>query len=107
MAEKAKFEGEDRRDRYRLSRETKVLVKVGSQFSHVGTIKNMSRTGMFFEAFGEYQRGMTMELTFPYDPSKPSAGEKPQHAEVVRVQEIEGSMKKGVAVKLLSLFLKP
>lgn len=103
---KSSFEGVDRRERYRLSNETKVLIQAGRQFSQVGTIKNMTRGGMLFEAFGDYQRRMGLELTFPYDPSK-AAGGRPQHAEVVRVQELEGSMKKGVAVKLLSLFLKP
>ena len=28
------------------------------------------------------------------------------HAEVVRVEDIGGSMKKGVAIKLLNIFLK-
>lgn len=107
MADKKKFEGQDRRERYRVMNETKVLVKVGNLFSQVGTIRNMTRTGIFFEAFGEYQPGLTMEVTFPYDPNKPGAGARPQHAEVVRVADIEGSMKKGVAIKLLGLFLKP
>lgn len=100
------FEGEDRRERFRLSHDRKVLVQARGRFSQVGTIQNITRSGLFFEAFGDYERGMTLDLTFPYDPSKFSSG-RPQQAQVVRVVEIEGSLKKGVAVKLLSLFLKP
>jgi len=106
MTDKQKFEGQDRRERYRVTNETKVLVQSGKS-TQVGSIKNMTRTGMYIEIFGDYQRGMTVQVTFPYDPMKAGAGARPQHAEVVRVQEIEGSMKKGVAVKLLTLFLKP
>ncbi len=106
MTDKQKFEGQDRRERYRVTNETKVLVQSGKS-TQVGSIKNMTRTGMYFEIFGEYAPGMTVQVTFPYDATKPGEGARPQHAEVVRVQEIEGSMKKGVAVKLLSLFLKP
>ena len=101
-----KYEGSDRRQRYRVTNEVKILVKVGTQFSQVGSVKNLTRNGIFFEAFGDYHPRMGVEVIFPYDPSKP-AMERPQHAEVVRVQEIEGSMKKGVAIKLLSIFLKP
>ena len=100
-----KFEGPDRRERYRLAKETKILVKGGNR-SEVSTIVNMTRNGIFFLAFGDYQRGMNVEVTFPYNPTQ-SSGERPQHAEVVRVQDMEGSMKKGVAVKLLNMFLKP
>ncbi len=104
-APKPKFEGEDRRQRYRLSKETKILVQAGKR-SELGSIQNMTRTGVFFLAFGDYQPGMNLEVTFPYHPSQPSV-ERPRHAEVVRVQEIEGSLKKGVAIKLLDMFLKP
>ncbi len=102
---KPKFEGEDRRQRYRLTKETKILVEAGKR-SEVGSILNMTKTGLFFLAFGDYQRGMNVQVTFPYNPSQPSV-ERPRHAEVVRVQEIEGSLKKGVAIKLLDMFLKP
>lgn len=102
---KPKFDGSDRRSRYRLSTATKVLVQGNNRFSEVATIVNMTRNGIYFEAFGEYQRGMTVKVTFPYNPVRPSV-ETPQHAEVVRVQEIAGSMKRGVAVKLLNVFLK-
>ena len=106
MPDKPKFGGADRRQRYRVTNEVKILVKVGKMFSQVGSVKNLTRNGIFFEAFGDYQPGMGMEVVFPYDPSKPSM-DRPMHAEVVRVQEIEGSMKKGVAIKLLGIFLKP
>ena len=102
---KVKFEGPDRRERYRLSKDVKILVKVGKR-SEVGTIINMTRNGLFFLAYGDYERGMNVEVQFPYNPSQPS-GERPQHAEVVRVQDQEGSMKKGVAIRLLNMFLKP
>ncbi len=102
---KPKFEGPDRRERYRLGKETKILVAVGKR-SEVGTIINMTRNGVFFLVFGEYERGMMLDVTFPYIPTQPSQ-ERPQHAEVVRVQEMEGSIKKGVAVRLLNMFLKP
>ena len=92
---KPKFEGQDRRERYRLSKETKILVQTQNG-SQIGTIENMTRTGIFFLAFGDYQPGMGVEVTFPYDPSK-ATGQRPLHAEVVRVQDIEGSLKKGVA----------
>ncbi len=101
---KPKFEGPDRRERYRLSRETKILVRTQSG-SAIGTIENMTRNGIFLLAFGDYQPGMSVEVTFPYDPSKPT-GQHPLRAEVVRVQDIDGSLKKGVAVKLLNIFLK-
>ncbi len=106
MPDKPKFEGPDRRQRYRVTNEVKILVKAGKLFSQVGSVKNLTRNGIFFEAFGDYQPGMGMEVMFPYDPSKPSM-ERPMSAEVVRVQEIEGSIKKGVAIKLLGIFLKP
>ena len=104
---KPKYEGTERRQRYRVTNEVKILVKFeGSlQSSQVGSVKNLTRNGIFFEAFGDYQPGMGMQVIFPYDPSKPSM-ERLMHAEVVRVQEIEGSIKKGVAIKLLSIFLK-
>ncbi len=47
-----------------------------------------------------------VEVVFPYEPAK-SSFERPQQAEVVRVEEIQDSLKEGVAVKLLSVFLKP
>ena len=97
----------NRRDRYRLKSDAKILVKVPYyQSSQVGTIRNLSRTGIFFEALGNYRQGMMMEVVFPYEPANLSL-QLPQHAEVVRVEEIQGLPKKGVAVKLLSLFLKP
>lgn len=106
MAEKPHFEGNDRRERYRLLRDTKVLVKnKDTQSSEIGTLKNMTRTGLYFEGFGDYQPGMSVSVTFPYDPTKPPQG-LPQRAEVVRVRELVGSIKKGVAVRLLTLFLK-
>ena len=104
-APKPKFEGTDRRERYRLAKETKILVQSGKR-SEVGSIINMTRNGIFFLAFGDYQPGMGVQVTFPYNPAQ-STGERPQHAEVVRVQDQEGSLKKGVAVKLLNMFLKP
>ncbi len=108
MPDKPKHGGPERRQRYRVTNEVKILVKFkGSyQSSQVGTVKNLTRNGIFFEAFGDYKPGMEMEVIFPYDPSKPSM-ERPMHAEVVRVQELEGSLKKGVAIKLLGIFLKP
>ncbi len=106
MANKPKFEGVDRRGRYRLSSDTKILVqRVSSSSSQVGTIVNMTRNGLYFEVFGDYEPGMELHVWFPYDPTKPPAG-NPQRAQVVRVQEIEGSMKKGVAIKVDTLFLK-
>ena len=106
LPDKPKHDGPNRRDRYRLKSDAKILVKVPFQFSQVGTMRNLSRIGIFFQAFGEYQPGMMMEVVFPYNPAKPSL-ERPQQAEVVRVEEIQGSLKKGVAVKLLSVFVKP
>ena len=107
MAEKPRIEGQDRRERYRLTRDTKVLVKNReTQSSEIGSIQNMTRTGIYFEGYGDYQPGMTVAVEFPYDPTKPELG-KPQFAEVVRVREVKDSIKKGVAVKLLNLFLKP
>lgn len=107
MAEKPRLEGQDRRERYRLIADTKVLVKnKDTESSEIGSLKNMTRTGLFFEGFGDYRPGMTVDVEFPYDPTKPALG-RPQFAEVVRVIEVEGSIKKGVAVKLLNLFLKP
>lgn len=102
---KPKFEGDDRRQRYRLKAETKILVKSGER-SEVGTIENMTRGGIFFLGFRDYKPGMMLDVVFPYDPTRPT-GQRSQHAEVVRVQEIEGSIKKGVAIKLLDMFLKP
>ena len=103
-----KYEGSDRRQRYRLRKDIKILVEFKEvyQSSQVGTVKNLTRTGIFFEAFGEYQPGMTTDVVFPYDPAEPSL-ERPQQAEVVRVKQIQGSLKKGVAIKLLSVFRKP
>ncbi len=103
-----KREGPERRQRYRVTNEVKIHVKFKDiyQSAQVGTVKNLTRTGIFFEAFGEYQPGMTTEVVFPYDPSNPSL-ERPQQAEVVRVKPIQGSLKKGVAIKLLTVFLKP
>jgi len=95
----------DRRARYRLKVDTKVLVSTGPK-SEVATITNMTRNGIYFRVFGDYQPGMQVQLTFPYDPSKPSV-ERPQTGQVVRVEALEGSIKKGVAVKLLNVFLKP
>ncbi|MGH8247470.1 MAG: PilZ domain-containing protein, partial [Gammaproteobacteria bacterium] len=100
-----KYGGPERRERFRLKQETKILVKAGSR-SEVGTIINLTRTGVFFSAFGDYERGTMVEVLFPYDPGKPPK-ERPIHGEVVRVQDMEGSMKKGVAVKMLGIFLKP
>ena len=108
MPDKPKYEGTERRQRYRVTNEVKILVqfKGSHQSSQVGSVKNLTRNGIFFEAFGDYQPGMGMEVTFPYDPSKLSM-DRPMSAEVVRAQEIQGSIKKGVAIKLLSIFLKP
>ena len=106
LPDKPKHDGPNRRDRYRLKSDAKILVKVPFQSSQVGTMRNLSRTGIFFEAFGDYQPGMTMEVVFPYDAVNASF-QRPQRAEVVRVEQIQGSLKNGVAVKLLSLFLKP
>lgn len=104
MGTKPKYEGEDRRERYRLSTETKILVALG-QSSQVGTIVNMTRNGVYFEAFGDYEPGMEIKVSFPYDPTKPQEVHQ-QRADVVRVREIEGSMKKGVAIKMSTIFLK-
>lgn len=103
-----KFQGEERRERYRVPMGTKVLVEAQDPkpFSEVGSLINMTRTGVYFEGFGDYHRGMTVKVLFPYNPAQPPQ-ERPRHAEVVRVQEIEGSFKKGVAVRLLNIFLKP
>ena len=107
MAEKPRFEGNDRRERYRLTRDTKVLVQNReTQSSEIGTVKNMTRTGIYFEGSGDYRPGAPVAVEFPYDPTKPGLG-RPQFAEVVRVHEVKDSIKKGVAVKLLNLFLKP
>ena len=105
LPDKPKHEVSNRRDRYRLKSDAKILVKVSHLSSQVGTMRDLSRTGIFFRAFGDYQPGMTIEVVFPYDAVNASF-QRPQQAEVVRVEEIEGSLKKGVAVKLLSLFLK-
>lgn len=102
---KRKYDGADRRQRYRLSKDTKILVKAGRR-TEVGAIQNMTRTGIYFEAFGEYHRGQMLDVTFPYHPAHLSTG-KSQHAEVVRVIESDDSLKKGVAIKLLDMFLKP
>ena len=106
--DRLKYEGSNRRQRYRLRKDIKILVKFKGvyQSSQVGTVKNLTRTGIFFEAFGEYQPGMTTEVVFPYDPAEPSL-DRPQQAEVVRVKQIQASLKKGVAIKLLTGFLKP
>ncbi len=104
MPEKPKHEGPERRDRYRIKVETKALVEVGGR-SEVATIENMTRNGLFFRAFREYHRGMLIRITFPYDPAQ-TGTQTPQFAEVVRIEHAPGSLKKGVAVKLLNVFLK-
>ena len=107
MAEKPRIEGKDRRERYRLISDTKVLIKnKETQSSEIGSVKNMTRTGIYFEGSGDYRPGTCVAVEFPYDPTKPGLG-KPQFAAVVRVHEVKDSIKKGVAVKLLNLFLKP
>ncbi len=105
---KRKYGGPERRQRHRVTNEVKILVnfKDSYQSSEVGSVKNLTRNGIFFEAFGNYQPGMGIGVMFPYDPSKASM-ERPIHADVVRVQKIKDSMKKGVAIKLLGIFLKP
>jgi len=100
------FQGEDRRARYRMSREVKILVSPKRGRSEVATIHNMTRNGVYFHGFGDYEPGMGIDVLFPYDPARPTL-ERPQHAEVIRVQPLDGSFKKGVAVRLLNLFLKP
>ncbi len=99
---KRKYGGPERRQRHRVTNEVKILVnfKDSYQSSEVGSVKNLTRNGIFFKAFGDYKPGMEMEVIFPYDPSKPSM-EWPMRAEVVRVQEIKGLMQKGAAIKLL------
>ncbi len=104
---KPKYAGTERRERYRLGNDAKILVqKLGEIRSEMGAAKNITRTGIYFEVFGDYQPGMSVRVTFPYDPTQPLMN-RPQHAEVVRVVEIPGSLRRGVAVKLLNLFLKP
>ena len=109
LPHKPKYKEPNRRDCYRVESDAKILVKFKVtcslgvyQSSQVGTMRDLSRAGIFFEAFGDYQPGMMIEVVFPYDPATPSL-ERPQQAEVVRVEEIEGSLKNGVAVKLLNL----
>ncbi len=109
LPHKPKYKGPNRRDRYRVKSHAKILVKFKVTCSlgvyqslQVGTMRDLSRSGIFFEAFGDYQPGMMIEVVFPYDPAK-SSFDRPQQAEVVRVEEIEGSLKNGVAVKLLNL----
>ena len=70
MLGKPKYAGPERRQRYRVTNEVKILIKVGNMFSQVGSVKNLTRNGIFFEAFGDYQPGMGMEVVFPYDPIK-------------------------------------
>lgn len=101
-----KHEGTDRRERYRLGRECKVLVTGANRKSEVASVQNMTRTGLFFVGFGDYQPGTSVEIILPFEPSAPTNA-RAQHAEVIRVQEIEGSLRKGVALKLLNIFLKP
>ena len=100
-----KYGGPERRERYRMKQDVKILVEKRGR-SEVATITNMTRNGVYFQAFGDYHPGEMLDVTFPYNPTRPT-GERPQHAEVVRVQELEGSMKKGIAVRLLNMFLKP
>jgi hypothetical protein len=86
--------------------DTKVLVKKRmEQGSEIATLKNMTRSGLLFEGYGDYQPGMPLTVIFPYDPTKP-AMQFPQSAEVLRVEEIQGSIKKSVAVKLSEMRLK-
>ncbi|MGH8248431.1 MAG: hypothetical protein ACREUU_18585 [Gammaproteobacteria bacterium] len=106
MAEKAKSKPAERRQRIRLMPGAKVLVSRKGSFSEVAAIENMTRESLFFQALGDYQKGTWIELTFPYDPAKGSLG-RPRHAEVIRVEDIKGSPKKGVAVKLLNVVLRP
>ena len=105
MADKPQPAEPDRRERHRVGLDIKILVQAGGR-SEVGSIQNMTRTGVYFLGFGDYRPGMMVEVSFPYDPTKPDT-QQPQRAEVVRVQEIEGSMKKGVAITMSHLFLKP
>lgn len=106
MTETVKPKSGERRQRLRLKPGTKVLVSRKGGFSEVATIENMTRQGLYFQALGEYQKGTWIELIFPYDPASPTM-DRPHHAEVVRVQDMEGSLKKGVAVKLLNVVLRP
>ena len=106
MPEKPRFDGKDRRERYRLTSDTKVLVQNReTQTSEIGVVKNMTRTGIYFEGYGDYRPGVPLNVEFPYDPTKPTTG-SPMWAEVVRVVESKQSFRKGVAAKLLNLFLK-
>lgn len=95
----------DRRERYRLSRETKIFVRAGGQ-TEVATIENMTRTGVYFVGVGAYEPGQSLDVIFPYDPAHPEA-QKSQYADVMRVQTLPDSEKRGVAIKLLDMFLKP
>lgn len=95
----------NRRDRYRIAMDGRILVKSGPHFE-VGAIQNVSKGGVYFIVSGHYERGQSVDVTFPYDPAVHYA-QKSQFGDVVRVQSIEGSGQKGVAVKLLDMFLKP
>ncbi len=96
----------ERRDKYRIKVEIKALVKLANGATEICAIQNMTRNGVFFTAFGNFMKGEGISILFPYDPTR-AAQQQFQSAEVVRVQSLEGSFKKGVAVRLLNLFLKP
>lgn len=96
----------ERRDKYRIKVEIKALVRLANGGTEICAIQNMTRNGVYFTAFGNFTRGEGVAILFPYDPTR-AAQQQFQSAEVVRVQNLEGSFKKGVAVKLLNLFLKP
>lgn len=96
----------NRRERVRVKMDVKALVKLASGSTEICTIENMTKTGVYFTTYREYRRGETVMILFPYDPTQPVAQESFRHGEVVRMEEREGSMKKGVAVRMLNIFLK-
>lgn len=101
---KAETKADDRRSRFRVPVNMKVLVKRGER-SEIGTVTNVSRHGLYFTGFGDYKRGTSVLLQYPYDPAKP-ASDNFQHADVMRVVQLPDSIKRGFGVKLLDIRVK-
>ncbi len=96
----------NRRERVRVKMDVKALVKVEGGSTEICTVENMTRTGLYFTTFRDYRPGQSVQLIFPYDPTTPANQDSFRHAEVVRVEEREGSLKRGVAARMLNIFLK-
>lgn len=101
--EPAAGEKKERRNKSRAKLKQKIRVRsagAGPTFDEIRDTLNVSVNGLYFESFRDYTPGMRLFVAYPYD-SRPGAMNRDYLAEVVRVNPRAGSMKRGVAVRLL------